>query len=657
MRDSRFRSSTPTLWPALIAQGRLVEGKSWFPPLLSQMSSVVSQAGCQGDRDVLVIDSSILSGQWTLLHSEEIGVPADILNALERSLESPPTDEATAEAAWCWGVSLGNRASNVVGEKELRRLLNTASRNVVMEQAFLECAARLLHEKKQPLWAAMNESVEHLVVNPGDFAVGMWGEVFAKTLEVWEKKFSYEAFDLTALERVPFHYEFIGLIDQLRTIDRLEYLSWLEHLRNPLAIRDALLSQDIVEDFDELLTLLDTAPPAYGPIESDGWTCPIAPMLLEVALQHVTRLLAPFSRTPRDEVVYKCLCDDLFERMDSLAQTIARRADGPRLVADWLMRLVRMKTQLSAWAALPASMAMKAMIQIFGSTEERATTVIQWFPYIPALSKGELQELRGTGVGRISIGITPQVDVLVARLSMKGFRQDTKSFDDELRLYENLSLLRDPGLHDVNFDELPTWRHQLVSCVFLGTDPVVTWKRHWGQLEEQRLRSRHSTFTNDHSADDASLFLCAAAISLLGRTEKGSTLVLWTEVHDAIWFMTLLYGSLVGGRNWRYLFALLVGTLPRHLDLTSAIGIDRLSAIVKAFAGDEELIIQTVAQVFRTGIASGSLMNAVAQAKVDLRSTLKRFEQHADNVHIYSLSKYWKDAGTICNQILGPSVG
>ena len=124
------------------------------------------------------------------------------------------------------------------------------------------------------------------------------------------------------------------------------------------------------------------------------------------------------------------------------------------------------------------------------------------------------------------------MDILIARMTMKACRQDTKSFDDELQLFENLSLLRDPGLHNVDLNQLPTWRHQLISCAFSSADLVITWKRCWQQLEEQRLRLRYSTFTNDHSANDVSLFLCATAISLLERTEKGSTLAVWNEVHE-----------------------------------------------------------------------------------------------------------------------------
>jgi hypothetical protein len=66
--------------------------------------------------------------------------------------------------------------------------------------------------------------------------------------------------------------------------------------------------------------------------------------------------------------------------------------------------------------------------------------------------------------------------------------------------------------------------------------------------------------------------------------------------------MTLLYGSRVDGRAWRYLFVLLMGTLPKYLDLATETGISKLSAIVAAFAGDEELTIHTVAHLFRAGI-------------------------------------------------------
>jgi hypothetical protein len=62
---------------------------------------------------------------------------------------------------------------------------------------------------------------------------------------------------------------------------------------------------------------------------------------------------------------------------------------------------------------------------------------------------------------------------------------------------------------------------------------------------------------------------------------------------------------------------LLMGALPKHLDLVTDTGIDKLSEIVAAFAGDEELTIHTVAHLFRTGTASQLLTNAASRAHVD----------------------------------------
>jgi hypothetical protein len=643
--------------PVLIAQGRLVEREIWLSPLLDLLVSALSGPGCGEDREELTFDSSILRERWTSLHSKGIVVPEGLLKALEASFESPATDEGAAQAAWCWGLALGRRASDAAGEKELRGLLNKASRNFVMQEAFLERTAWLLHEKNLPLLAAMDESVRHLVASPGDFVLGKWGESFTKMLEAWSGKPSFEAFDLRSLEYVPFLYDFLGLINRLRPIDRLEYLSWLNRLKNPLVIRDALHCREVVEDFDEILMLLEAAPSAYGPPESEGWISPVAPMLLQASLRHAANLLAPFNRVPRDEAAYTELCADIAERMESLARNLARRSDGPRLAANWLMHLVRIKTQLHAWIALPASMAMKAIIQTFGDAEANAAIVIPWLPHRPPLTPDELDELRDSGRGRTPASLTPGMDLLVARLSMKAYRPDAESFEDELRIFENLLLLRDAGLFDANLNDFPTWRHQLVSCVFSGADPVATWKRLWNQMEEQRLRSRYIAFTNDHSADDASLFLSAATISLLGRSEGDQEAALWNEVYVAVWFMTLFYGSQAEGRKWRCAFVLLMGLLPQHFDLTTDSGIDKLAAILASFADDEELIIYTAAQLFRADAAPQLITSAASRAQLDFESALARFEQHAGNEEKYPLAKIWKDQSATCRQILVSGAG
>jgi hypothetical protein len=100
----------------------------------------------------------------------------------------------------------------------------------------------------------------------------------------------------------------------------------------------------------------------------------------------------------------------------------------------------------------------------------------------------------------------------------------------------------------------------------------------------------------------------------------------------------------------------LAGTLPKHLDLSTDAGSNNLSAIVAMFATDYELTIHTVAQLIRAGIPSEPRGNAVRGANVDFESALQRFEKYAGNTVMCPLSTDWIDAGTICRQILGPSV-
>lgn len=435
------------------------------------------------------------------------------------------------------------------------------------------------------------------------------------------------------------------------------YLSWLDRLNSPVVIQAALHCREIVEDFDELLMLLEAASPAYGPPECDTWTPPVAPLLLEVALQHARSLLAPFFRFDRDEATFTELCTDLDERMGLLVRWLSRRSDGPRLAANWLRRLVREKTQLNAAIALPASLAMNAIIEVFGNTEENSVAVLQWLPPVTELSPNEIQELRQSGVGRTPAGLIFGMDVLVARLCMKAYRTDAKNFKDELELFEELLLLRDAGIFEAHQNEIPTWRHQLVSLVFSDTDLVATWKRLWNQMEEQRLRSRFVAFTNDHSADEASLFFCAATISCLELREGVREPALWNEVYQAVWFMTLSYGSQVEARRWRQVFVLLMRLLPKHFDLATDTGIDKLSAILASFADDVELAIYTVAHLFHAGAAPQLIRNAAGCAQLDLYSALARFEQHAGNSEKYPLSKIWKNEGATCRQILELDVG
>lgn len=381
-----------------------------------------------------------------------------------------------------------------------------------------------------------------------------------------------------------------------------------------------------------------------------------------MTLKHASKALLPFSRVPRDEDAYKKVCDELSTRMEQLAQRLVQRSDGSRLAAHWLMRLVRMKTLLNPWLALPPSMAIKAIVQVFGDSEKNAVPIINQLPLVSELTDDDKDELRASGKSKTLSGQTPKTDVLMARLFLKAFRSDTNGFSEDSQLFEELLLLRDSGLFDPNPNEVPTWRHQLASCTFPEVNLASTWRRLWEQLEGQRLRSKHSMFTNDRSADEASLFLCATGLSRLDnranltQPEESSSLTLWNEVYRAIWFQVLFYSSHVEVRSWRHLLVLLLGVLPKHLDLASEDGLAQLSGIFRSFGCDEELTIHTIAHLSRVGVEGRLLKQTIDQAGLDMESILRRFERNADNVELYPLLKRWKQVNLICREFLGEGV-
>lgn len=656
MRDSRFPGQS-TVWRELIAQGRLVDGEIWLNPLVEYLYLALRQARCFEEGEKLSSLKPSLSEQLIALRSSGITVPEQIIIALDSSFDSRAEDTITAQAAWCWGLALGRCALEVKTSWDLRNLLEKGSHDCVMLEAFLEHTARLLYDQHPAIVTAIEESIAIFIKDPGSFILGGRGGGYSELLDHWRKKPPSEAFDLKMLGYLPLHYEFLGLIEQVRKIDRTAYLIWLDRLANPLLVDDAFSISEVFEDFDELLALLKSAQPAYEDLQYDRWISLTAPILLEAALRHAQTLLVPFARAERDEESYNQLCNDLSERMERLAKTLALRNDGSKLAAHWLMRLVRIKTQLNEWLSLPASMAIEALVRVFGDSERNAAGVIQWLPSITKLSADEEKELRLSGLGLASANLTPGTDILMVRLLMKAFRDDPKNFNDELHAFSNLLLVRDAGLFtDPSLSELGTWRHRLVGHALAGPDLVSRWKKHWNALEEQRRRNRHFAFTSDHSADEPSLFLCATALCLLERdgkvvsTSEPESLELWNAVYESVWFMTLLYNFQHEGEVWRYLLTLLMRVLPRHLDIESEAGIDRMEELLASFAGDEELVLHSVARLFLAGCSPKLLMRALTRTSLELESILDRFEPYSNDVAIYPMTKRWHDAASICRE-------
>src|SRR5260370_12046042 len=230
MRDPRFPARS-TFWSDLIAQGRLVEGEIGFSSLVDQLDQAL-QGTCWFEKgEEFSFLRPRIEVQLTALRLKRGTIPADFLNALEASFEPRSWDAMAAQAAWCWGSALGRNAPEARAAQDLQDLLAKASHDFVMREAFLEYAGQLLYQRHPSLVTAVEESVERLIKDPASFILGGRGEGFSEALDRWCKLPPYQSFDLHALDRGPLHYEFLGLIDQLRKIDKRAYPDWLGRIR------------------------------------------------------------------------------------------------------------------------------------------------------------------------------------------------------------------------------------------------------------------------------------------------------------------------------------------------------------------------------------------------------------------------------------------
>ena len=650
--------SAPLPLDALVALGQSVEGDIWLVPLLDQVERQFSRANSSTEGDLTEALLELLSSSIDALRIDGVPVPQEISVALQHSFENRADDLITAQAAWCWGLILGSKLSYAGSPAAVRLILSEFGHDFVMMEAFFLASARLLHNQNPTLIRTIEQRMQQLSDEPDQFVLGKRSDGFSRTLGAWKELPPQEAFDLRAFTYFPYNFDFLPVVMSLRKIDRGSYLAWLDRIQNPAAMHQALVDKGIREDFGELLSLLGEAPNAFGGSEHGRWASLVAPLLLETALEQAVVALEPFARLPRDEASYKKACEEISSRMVQLVGMLQSRSDGSHLGAQWLLRLVRVKSTLNPWLALPASFAMEAVARVFGDSEEHARPILGWLEVDCQIADGERMTLRGLGRGRSFSARPYRVDVLMARLVLKAHCSDTSDYQEENQLLEDVLFLRDPGLFDPNQNQSPTWRHHLASWTLRDADLAGFWKQRWENLASQRLRAKNPMFTDDRSADEPSHFWCATAICWLenrpslNQPENGSYLSLWDELYQAIWFQVLFYSVHGEATTWRRLFVFLVGVLPKQTDLTSEHGVEKLAHIWGSLGSDEELITHTLAHLVRLGIDRDALRTSIEMSSLEMEPILVRFESKGDNVYVYPLSEHWKQTNLICRELL-----
>ncbi len=605
--------------------------------------------------------------------------------AASGSLEGDPGTD------WVWGIALARAALALTSTPDaFEYTWRMAERRPAAGEAYLDgLAAALRRGHGSSLLIVLLDIPGRVYDLRGVHVFSDQREALARSVAQWRETARFpDVWDAYVFQHFSFHWKDLWLLDAVRRYDRSLYLTLLEQMGNPLAVRYALRWADIVEDIDEILALLATAPaacargaPGSPPYE---WNRRLtAPQMIEVGLEHADRLvrLIPVENeggVPHPDAA-ALMDDDLPDCLRRVMETTLARDDGTFLAAQWMVHLVHQRGA-SPRNALPsaAGLALRAAAAALADHGAGLPTFRAVFPDVFDHSDADVEAARKTGTGIIGPGHrgVDGVDVLLALLSIA----EASSEEDQpgprvaegdkgaLRgMLDALLARRDPGLNPSRDAAMPSWRHALVASLFLETPgPDQAWQRSWDALSEQRRRTLHGSYTRDHTADHPSLFLLSTGVAILGRlcAEGDGTVALglWNRLYEASLSIVLRLawlGPWPRDERWRGTIPLLFAWLPHAARRAGSDMADPewLGSLLRRLGGDDELMVEGVANLHLNGVPATTVVDAVARTGARLDDLVVRRTGHADTRTPVSTAQGSLDAHAVCRTILEESRG
>lgn len=300
MRDTRFDGDNNGSGHRhrLIEQGRLVVANPSFLSAVQVLNAwcvrIIGNLDATGmtDEERWVIPDSAL--RENLLQVGDI--PPERVHALVAWRPYELAEPADPQIDWIWGTALAKASIDLA--QNIYALL-FAGRMVAFRPAAAESyldglALEFGGDQCQRLILAMRSIVDRVRSLRGCQARGDQRERFEMALATWREHVGMvNVWDTKPLEFYSVLFHEVWLLDAVRRHDRAMYLMMLNDTDNPLAIKEALEMPRVVEDFDEILSLLADAPPIETtpvpdlPAPDDAtsnpraWThCLVAPLLL-----------------------------------------------------------------------------------------------------------------------------------------------------------------------------------------------------------------------------------------------------------------------------------------------------------------------------------------------------------------------------------------
>ncbi|RTB44115.1 hypothetical protein [Pseudomonas aeruginosa] len=380
---------------------------------------------------------------------------------------------------------------------------------------------------------------------------------------------------------------FLPLCDQLQALPLLENM-----LRYPF----------IAQDMNCLLQLLAKAPIALEPSTGTWNRSMVAPLLLEIAFDHVMALGSPPSR---DE---EPLAQDteLVKLAQAIVQTALSRADGAFLMSGWVRHLIELADR-------------KVNLNVFRVTFNAIIDCLARADFT-AVGEHPLQTEESEPSASMS-ACTPQWSRNAGRLALEQFLLEAMLEQEraEIGMCQAPSNLRPRLLYllkhsrDAFFEYKPssiTWRHTVVGMLYLNEPSIAdAWRQDFASFSPERRASLHWSYENDSTLIYPSFFLSRVGLALMElccasdevSPLRPQAIQIWNALFESVW--TYLTHPVLNDRDWHSIAWAVFAWYPSCVR-AAGITVDQTHAIacLDRLGGDDALFAAALTALEQNGM-------------------------------------------------------
>lgn len=503
------------------------------------------------------------------------------------------------DAQWLSGYALGVAAGKKANARFLLSLSEVAQSSGIRLRAFFAGLRLGIGENRGDLEVAFREAARTIAVNPTELVYRSERAQFTEVLGDWELRTDLvDAWNEAYWRRILIHPDRLFVFHALLPDTPTLFLEICEILKLPPLIAALLEHPDITQDLDLLLELLRLAPACD---EGRRWNKSMsAPLLLQAAFTHISKLSSIESKSTRDSEGYG-------KKRREILTCALNRIDGNFLVAGWAIHLIK---QNKIRPSAGNNDDINSIIEVAQQDKDFVPRLMQthFQTFVPISSERELAlQISGLGEEKSSAVLDHdyQILLLTTLLTEENLKSESELSVEASKLYavfRRLLLERHYELWRYNSLE-SNWESPTIARLYRW-DSTKRWNEDWNALVAQRRRGLHWTFTEDQGAQEPSLFLASVGVgvveNLLNEHNFHAAIAMCDVVFDAIFPLAAQWNTKQS--SWRDI-AVLVGITAAHACKES--GDPELYKVpvsfLKRLGDDDEFFLQLAANMINNG--------------------------------------------------------